>query len=150
MKILTCMLMVAASLAAQNTGAAPARPAAPAKDAKKAPLIVDIPKDAVQTTPGFYKWTDKDGKVWMYRRTPFGVSRRPYESTYDKHAVADERPTAVEEGDSVRFEQSSPFGKRVWLRKKSELTDNEQAIWASQQKASQQKNKTAGQTAEKE
>ena len=151
MRILTCMFMVAASLAAQDTAKTPAQPAAKetAKDTKKAtkaPAMAAIPKDAVETEPGFYKWTDKDGKVWMYRRTPFGVSRWPAEPMYTKQQdTADQQTTAVEQGDSIRFERSTPFGKRTWVRKKTELNETEQAIWASQQK-----NNAASRTAEKE
>jgi hypothetical protein len=52
----------------------------------------------------------------------------------DKHDTADVQTTAREEGDSIRFERSSPFGRRSWLRKKTELNESEQAIWATQQK----------------
>ena len=145
MKILTCLFITAASLAAQS----PAKPAArpPAKAASKAPskaAVVDvIPKDAVATATGLYRWTDKDGKVWTYRRTPFGVTRYPGDPLPDKHDTADVQTTAREEGDSIRFERSSPFGKRTWLRKKTELNESEQAIWATQQK-----NKSATHAAE--
>ena len=143
MRTLTCILITAAGLAAQTaakTTTAPAKPAAKTataatKTAKKSTAgPMEVPKDAVQTSPGFYKWTDKEGKVWMYRRTPFGVSRRPFGPTYDKHEVLDNLTTAKDQGDSIRFERTGPFGKRSWMRKKSQLTENEKAIWANQQK----------------
>jgi hypothetical protein len=68
----------------------------------------------VETTPGFYRWTDKDGKVWTYRRTPFGVTRWPadsvdaVQSAADKRSAEGERITAVQQGDSIRFEQGLP------------------------------------------
>jgi hypothetical protein len=102
--------------------------------------VLAIPKDAVQTTPGFYRWTDKDGKVWTYRRTPFGVTRWPPirwicgRDAVDKHNAAAGRTTAVEAGDSIRFEQATPFGKRTWVRKKTELNETERKIWDLQQK----------------
>jgi hypothetical protein len=151
MKILTCMIFAAASLAAQDSTAPPAAPpahppAAPAvKATRKTVAISSIPKDAVETTPGIYTWTDKDGKAWMYRRTPFGVSRWPAESMYTKQDGADDQTTAVEQGDSIRFERSTPFGKRSWVRKKSEMSETEKAIWANQQK-----NSAASRVAEKE
>lgn len=148
MRISSCMFMVfmaAASLAAQDSAKAPAK--TPAQPAAKAPSATGIPKDAVEIEPGFYNWTDKDGKVWTYRPTPFGVRRWPAESeaTYTKPGAAGEHTTAVEQGDSIRFERSTPFGKRTWVRKKTELNDTEKALWASQQK-----NSAAGRTAEKE
>ncbi|HLY16588.1 MAG TPA: hypothetical protein VKR61_05160 [Bryobacteraceae bacterium] len=140
MKILTCMFMVAATLAAQDQPKPPAQPPAkqvkPAKKTQKSPAIAEIPKDAVETAPGFYSWTDTSGKVWTYRRTPFGVTRWPAESMYNKQDVADAQITATEQGDSIRFERSSPFGKRTWVRKKTELSDAEKAIWESRQKNS--------------
>jgi hypothetical protein len=136
-------------MAAQD--AAKTSPPPAPKPAKKTPVVSDIPKDAVETEPGFFNWTDKNGKVWTYRRTPFGVRRWPaaaldaQQSAEDKRNVADERTTAVEKGDSVVFEQATPFGKRTWVRKKTELTETEQRIWDLQRK-----NSTAARTAEKE
>jgi len=166
MRILTCLLFVTAVLASDDQSKTPAQPAAtqpkttvqhktivlpkpaakrPVAVVKKPAAIVEIPKDAVETSPGFYNWTDKDGKVWTYRRTPFGVSRWPAQSMYSKQDVADEQTTAVEQGDSIRFERSSPFGHRTWVRKKTELTESERATWESQQK-----NSAASRPAEKE
>ena len=85
MKILACMWMVVACLAAQQTTKTSPPPAAkPAK--KTAPARMDVPKDAVETSPGFYRWTDKDGKAWMYRRSPFGVTRFPAAAEPGSHA----------------------------------------------------------------
>jgi hypothetical protein len=157
MRILICMCILSGVLAAQDSTKtspppAPAAPAAPAaKQTKKAPAASGIPKDAVETTPGFYRWTDKDGKVWTYRRTPFGVTRWPAESVdlgqgaADKRSAGSDQTTAVEQGDSIRFEQTSLFGKRTWVRKKTELNESEQRIWDLQQK-----NSTASHAAEKE
>jgi hypothetical protein len=145
------MGILASGLAAQDSAQTSPPPAA--KPAKKAPApaLRAIPKDAVETTPGFYRWTDKNGKVWTYRQTPFGVSRWPADSVdtrqsaVDKRNAGDQRTTAVEEGDSIRFEQATPFGKRTWVRKKTELNETEQRLWDLQQK-----NSTASRTAEKE
>ena len=157
MKMLVCMCILSGCLAAQDstktTAPPPARPVAkPAvKPAKKTTTSTGIPKDAIETTPGFYRWTDKAGKVWTYRLTPFGVTRWPADSVdirqgaADKQNAAGGRTTAVEQGDSIRFEQATPFGKRSWVRKKTELNDSEQKIWDLQQKTS-----TASRTAEKE
>jgi hypothetical protein len=150
MRISRCMFMVfmaAAGLAAQDSAKAPDKTSAQtaAKETQKAAQApTGLPKDAVEVAPGFYNWTDKDGKVWTYRPTPFGVRRWPTDSMYTKDAPG-EHTTAVEEGDSIRFELSTPFGKRAWVRKKTELNDTEKAIWASQQNHS-----AAAHTAEKE
>jgi hypothetical protein len=39
---------------------------------------------------------------------------------------------AKEDGDSIRFEKSTPFGGLKWTRKKSELTAEEQEAWDRQ------------------
>ena len=154
MRILLCTCILSGCLAAGCLAADDATkttpPPAP-KQVKKTPASTGIPKDAVPTTPGFYRWTDKNGKVWTYRQTPFGVTRWPADSVDAAQGVADkrtavgERTTAVEQGDSIRFEQATPFGKRTWVRKKTELNETEQRIWDLQKKSS-----TDSRTAEKE
>ena len=47
-----------------------------------------------------------------------------------------DRTIAVEQGDSIRFEQATPFGKRTWVRKKTELSETEQRIWDQSKKSS--------------
>jgi hypothetical protein len=145
------MCVLPGCLAAQDSTKTSAP--APAQQTRKtaAPAPLALPKDAVETEAGFYRWTDKDGKVWNYRLTPFGVRRWPEASastgrdvTY-KHDAMGERTTAVAEGDSIRFSQATPFGKRTWVRKKTELNETERRIWDLQQK-----NSAASRAAEKE
>jgi hypothetical protein len=153
MRILLCMGILAGCLAAQDSTktSAPPAPQTAAKQAKKAPATAGIPKGAIETTPGFYRWTDKAGKVWTYRLTPFGVTRWPADSVdigksaVDKQNAAGGRMTAVEQGDSIRFQEDTPFGKREWVRKKTELNEAERKTWDLQQK-----NSAASRTAEKE
>ncbi len=132
MKLLSCLLMICAGLAAAEQ---PAKPAAhPAKKAAAKPSTAPtVPADAVQVSPGLYRWTDKSGKVWMFRKTPFGVSKWEAESENAKQAAVAEETTAKDQGDSVLFERVSPFGKHSWVRKKTELDESEQKIWAEAQ-----------------
>ena len=142
---LACAGAIATGLLAQDTSKT--SPPPPPKAAKPAPAKLVIPKDAVETSPGLYRWTDKDGKVWVYRRSPFGVSRWPAasDSTYNKQDAPEDHVTAVEQGDSIRFERSTPLGTRTWVRKKTALTAEEKAIWEHQEKSG-----SASRTAEKE
>jgi glucose/arabinose dehydrogenase len=108
--------------------AAPAAAAKPASPVVK-PLV--IPKEAVQQPDGSYKYTDKDGKRWVYNNMFFGVSRM--EDMSDPNAApVKQAPTFdkfTEDGETIRFERAGPFGPMKWERKKSELTDEErQAI----------------------
>lgn len=68
----------------------------------------------------------------MYRRTPFGVSKwEDQPAAAPQTAAAEADPvTATDLGDSVRFERKTPFGTNQWVRKKSELTAEEQAMLA--------------------
>ena len=34
-----------------------------------------IPKEAKEVSPGVYRYTDAQGKNWIYGRTPFGISK---------------------------------------------------------------------------
>jgi hypothetical protein len=102
------------------------------KKTKKTPAAAEppansIPAAAVADADGVYHYTDKQGKKWVYRKTPFGIQK-----TEDKPAAVlppEEDPTtAVEQGDIVKFERASPFGTKRWEKKKTELAPDEQAI----------------------
>jgi hypothetical protein len=131
---------------------------APAPASASAPQTVTIPKDAVANPDGLrYSYTDKQGKQWMYTKTPFGIikaplaeapqdssttktpfgiSRAPATATPATEAPAAKRQDvttkAIDKGDTVRFERPSPFGPVSWEKKKSELTDAERHILDAQ------------------
>ncbi len=101
---------------------------------------ISIPSDAVQIGPQVYRYKDADGKSWIYRNTPFGISKveeqpsapQPEQGGQTSAPAPAPAPTkskikvhAVDRGDTVRFEQLTPMGNRVWERKKSELTPEE-------------------------
>ena len=136
MRWLSCLLLICAGMAAEE----PAKPgshaaASQSKKAqpRKAPVLPAVPAGAVEVSPGLYRWRDKEGNSWMYRRTPFGVSRWAEDSEDTKQEAVINLTTAVDQGDAVRFERATPFGKRAWVRKKTELDELEQKIWARQQ-----------------
>ncbi len=96
----------------------------------KAPQNVEIPRDAEKIEPYTYRHTDKTGKVWIYRETPFGIVKFPEDQARKPKPVENQDDwTAVEEGDNIRFERPSPFGKYRWIRKKSELSEAEKQVW---------------------
>jgi hypothetical protein len=91
-----------------------------------------IPKDAVPNSDGIsYNWTDKQGKKWVYAKTPFGVTRSP---ASDAPLSAPDVSTtkAIDKGDTVRFERPGPFGTMSWEKKKSDLTDDERRLLDAQ------------------
>ncbi len=102
------------------------KPPAPTKNVP----TVTIPAGAKQVEPYLYRYTDEKGKTWMYRQTPFGVTR------FEESAVAqptqdDAKPVVVKDlGESYQFTMGSPFGERKWTRKKTELTEEERDMVA--------------------
>ncbi len=120
-------------LAEEKKATKPAAP--PAKKAAPAPVAVTIPADAKKTDDNTYEKTDEKGRTWVYTQTPFGIRKfekpAPTEKPADS-AAATAAYTAVEDGDSIKFERPSPFGKFAWSRKKTELTDEERAVWERQ------------------
>jgi hypothetical protein len=110
---------------------------------KKAPAAaqgtVTIPKDAVPIDDRNWRWVDKDGKVWVFQQTPFGVLKGEEHGPAKDPELIPPGLTAVEEGDSIHFERPWPFGGTLkWNRKKTELTEMEAAAWKQAQEASKQ------------
>lgn len=112
-----------------------------AKSAPK-PAVVSsgLPAAAVEVGPGLYQLADKTGKMWFYRRTPFGVSRfeEPKQmAALDPKLAAQIPSTQVsEQGDSLKFVRPGPFGNYTWVKKKTELDESEQAAYQAFQVAS--------------
>ena len=130
MKIITIILMSAALGAAQNPSAKPAAKSATSVSGQS------IPSGAVQVEPNLYRFTDAQGKNWMYRRTPFGISKWQEDSVPTPPTVPETNlPRVTDFGDRLQFERSTPFGSTVWTKKKSDLTEEEKA-WSEASKAS--------------
>ena len=131
MKTIAQILLIAVlPLAAQTT-----------KNTKKttppaaAPAEVVIPKGAVEQADGNFHYTDAQGKKWLYRKTPFGVSKVEEKPLPAATVEQEDKITvATDAGDSVHFEKPSPFGTVKWDKKKTELDSNEQSIWNRQKK----------------
>ena len=132
MKTLIVLLLPVFAICAAGQAAKKPAEQSPAKAAAKtqpAPIL-QIPAGAVESEPGVYRFTDKAGKKWVYRKTPFGISRR--EDTPDdapKSSTLDDYIKAFDQGASVRFERTSPFGVSKWVKKKSDLNDQERSVW---------------------
>ena len=153
MKLLFAVFVSALALSAQDPQAnppvkKPAAPKASAKTAPTAPKVTDasrpmsIPAQAVLAADGDYHYTDPQGKKWIYRKTPFGVTRMEDTPQLTATRAPDASGAgikATEDGDIVRFERQGPFGLWKWEKKKSELDEGEKAALAN----SQANNKTA-------
>jgi hypothetical protein len=128
---------------------APAKPVSKAKPtsatAPKAPATstaatTSIPAGAVEVEPYLYRYTDKDGKVWLYRKTPFGISKSTEQAQLNvaqqqAAATANQaKVRAIDAGDTVKFERSTAMGKQSWEKKKADLTAEEKG-WLAQANA---------------
>jgi len=90
-----------------------------------------LPEGAKLTAPHTYSYTDAQGKKWVYRQTPFGLSKYSADDAGPAAEPKDKNPAvATDLGDTVRFERKTPFGSNVWTKKKTELTSEEKALVA--------------------
>ncbi len=123
--VLLCAALPASAENAARTKAAKPKPAPAAQ--------LQIPKGAVQVDAATYRFTDEQGRNWIYRRTPFGVARAeeraPSAEETAQKAKMIELTKAVERGDEIHFERPGPFGTYRWQRKKTDLNDIEKAAW---------------------
>jgi hypothetical protein len=109
-------------------------------DQKAAAALPSVPKEAKEVGPNLYRYTDAQGKSWMYRKTPFGVSKweeKPGEQEPRVETPASPGLSMTDLGDSVQFQRLTPFGPQKWTRKKSEMTDEEKSAFATQENAKQ-------------
>ncbi|MDQ6708032.1 MAG: hypothetical protein M3Z85_18910 [Acidobacteriota bacterium] len=125
MKILLMLVLTVAVVSAADK-----KPKKEKVNKTGAAAAASIPADAIPTGDGSFRYTDSQGKKWLYRNTPFGVSKveeKPAEPAAP--AAVDERTKAVESGDIIRFERPGPFGPARWEKRKTDLDPSEQAVW---------------------
>jgi len=102
---------------------------------KAAAALPTVPKGAQPVGPNLFRYTDAQGKTWMYRQTPFGVSKWEEKPGEEQNAEAAPKPlpaTATDLGDKVQFERDTPFGHQKWIVNKSDLTPDEKATLDAQ------------------
>jgi hypothetical protein len=90
-----------------------------------------IPAGAKEVRPYTYSFTDAAGTKWMYRQTPFGLTK--WQDSDIPKAAMPEQPnpvSAADLGDRIRFERKTPFGQYVWTKKKTELSGDEKGLLA--------------------
>jgi hypothetical protein len=137
MKLFLVVLVSALALSATDPQAKKKEtPPAAAPKAIDGSKQMAIPADAVQGADGDYRYTDSEGKKWIYRKTPFGPVRLEDTPERDAAKTAAARGAgikATEVGDMVRFERPGPFGLWKWEKKKSELDETEKAALENSQ-----------------
>ena len=142
LKLIFALLPLAAGVFGQmgkpaGSQEAPAQ-ASPKVAAKSKPAgpVDGIPAGAVKIDENTYRFVEKDasgkpGKVWLFRRNPFGISKIDEQESakIGTPLPPHETPASVTDlGDSYRFERAGPFGAKVWTKKKNELTADERTI----------------------
>jgi hypothetical protein len=113
----------------QDTQSNDSKKTAP-KKVTRTPDPPTIPKDATALPDGSFRYVDKGGKKWIYRNTPFGVSKSEERPAVQMVQQPSEDPVKTQDlGDSVRFSRPTPFGPKVWTKKKTDLDSYEKTIW---------------------
>jgi len=130
--ILIGVMAVAAMAQTKSAKPAAARPAA-----VKPPAGNQLPAGAEKVSEGVWRAKDASGKTWIYTKTPFGFMRAPEGSPDVPPApvVPEVRVTSIQ-GDTVKFERETPFGKTVWTRPVSDLNEREKAAYEARQRES--------------
>lgn len=129
MKVITLLIATGLVFAAagQSTSTDTTKPAP--KKVTKVPDSPTIPKDATPLPDGSFRYVDKDGKKWIYRNTPFGVSKAEERPPLPVAKIEDDPTKSEDLGDSVRFTRPTPFGPKVWTSKKADLDSYEKTIF---------------------
>jgi hypothetical protein len=80
-----------------------------------------VPKGATETAPGVYRFVDKDGKAWLYRKTPFGIQKSAEKDAKESEKNAD---ASGERSRMTPFGKTSAEAKASPAREKSEAAPN--------------------------
>jgi hypothetical protein len=134
MKVITLLITTGLVFVAAGQSTSTDSKKTETKKVTRTPDSPTIPKDATLLPDGSFRYVDKDGKKWIYRNTPFGVSKAEERPAVAAVARIEDDPTkSKDEGDSVRFTRPTPFGDKVWTKRKSELDSYEKSIWERDQ-----------------
>ncbi len=103
--------------------ASPAASVVASKKTAVAPLT--LPTAAVPSGPNQWTHTDGQGKEWIYRQGPFGLTRAPKHAAVVTESRLHEGISVVEQGDQVHFSRQGPFGLTQWTKKLDEVNQVE-------------------------
>ena len=120
------LVMAAADLGQASTAARKVTPKAPAVAAKTTAIApLTLPTAAVPSGPNQWTHTDAQGKEWIYRQGPFGLTRAPKHAAAVSESRLHEGISVVEQGDLVHFSRQGPFGLTQWTKKLDEVNEVE-------------------------
>jgi len=138
-------LSVLATLtAAQETSPKPPRPAGAQKaatvaagknGARPSRTPEGVPADAVKISELEWRHTDREGKSWIYKKTPFSIAKLPAPADGQPEPLPPPAMEARDLGDTVEFSRQTPFGVARWTKKKGELDESERSALEAAQRA---------------
>lgn len=128
------------AMAALAFGQSTPQPPAGSKAAASPKPPAGVPANAKMVDEITWRSVDGQGKVWMYKRTPFGMMRSPELSQPEQQkrdGVADplEGMSVKEDGNMLKFSRPGPFGVYTWTKKKNDLNADETVVWERSQQA---------------
>ena len=140
---LTSKLLIAASFAAVSLLAQAPASTRKAPAASSAPL--ELPATAKPNGVNQWAYTDPQGQEWIYKRTPFGLTRlpkpgSPLAQAQGQNAMPSRLHEGIsvrEDGDTVHFSRTGPFGLMKWSKKRDELSEAEQTAVTQSRRAAQ-------------
>ena len=135
MKQILVVLILAAAAVSAPAQTGKAQKAAP-KARAAAPAAVTVPRDAEKIGEGVWRAKDAQGKVWIYKRTPFGLTRYQEECA-EQPASAGQAAVRVREAgpERVVFERKTPFGAKTWTKTPAELDEEERQAFEQWRKS---------------
>ena len=120
------LVMAAADLSQASTAAKKVTPKASAVAAKTTAIApLTLPAAAAPSGPNQWTHTDAQGKEWIYRQGPFGLTRAPKHAAVVSESRLHEGISVVEQGDLVHFSRQGPFGLTQWTKKLDEVNEVE-------------------------
>lgn len=91
---------------------------------------ITLPPGAVQVNELSWQYIDKQGKKWIYMKTPFGMMRQldqPVAQAATPAADPADLIQVKQEGSTLHFSRPTPFGNHSWSKPAaSALTTEEQ------------------------
>lgn len=145
--ILMTMMLAAGTLQLGAETPAKKTPPAAAPSAK----ALELPADAKASGTNQWTHTDEKGQEWIYKRTPFGLTRLPKPGSALANAQGQnampsrmhEGITVREEGELVHFARVGPFGPMKWTKRRDELSEVERTAVEMSRRAPAAKAATA-------
>lgn len=112
---------------------------APAPRAAKKQGAVTLPADAKKIGEGVWEHTDAQGKAWVYKQMPFGLTKIAKADLDARSNVSlpDGMSVTAEAGGKYKFSRRTPFGPVSYVKAEDELSEMERAVVAAMNRKAQ-------------